>query len=186
VNSPGELEVHTIGVAIPLPEPYAGELQGWRRAVGDPLACAIPSHITLLPPTDVGADDLAVVHKHLTAVAAASEPFHVHLRGTATFRPVSPVVFVALSQGISACEQLSKAVRTGPLPGELSFPYHPHVTIAHHLPDEAMDRAFAGLAGYEAGFDVTEFCLYEHGLDEVWRPQRSFPLGSGDAQTRPA
>ncbi len=186
MTTPGELEVHTIGVAIPLPEPYAEELQGWRRDVGDPLACAIPSHITLLPPTDVASDDLAVVDKHLTAVAAASEPFHVHLRGTATFRPVSPVVFVALSQGISACEQLSKAVRTGPLPAELSFPYHPHVTIAHHLPDEAMDRAFVGLGGFEAGFDVTAFSLYEHGLDEVWRPQRSFALGSGEAQARSA
>ena len=184
MTSPAELDVHTIGVAIPLPEPYAAELQGWRRDIGDPLACAIPSHITLLPPTDVAVDDLAVVDKHLTAVAAASAPFHVHLRGTATFRPVSPVVFVALSQGISACEQLSNAVRTGPLPVELSFPYHPHVTIAHHLSDEAMDRAFVGLADYEAGFEVTEFSLYEHGLDDVWRAQRSFPLGSRDPQTR--
>ncbi|WP_341351068.1 hypothetical protein [Nocardioides convexus] len=29
----------------------------------------------------------------------------MHLRGTATFRPVSPVVFVSLAEGISQCEQ---------------------------------------------------------------------------------
>ena len=39
----------------------------------------------------------------------------MYLRGTATFLPVSPVVFVALAQGISACERLSDAIRTGPL-----------------------------------------------------------------------
>ncbi len=184
MSTPPGVDVCTIGVAVPIPEPYGGELQGWRRAFGDPLADAIPSHITLLPPTEVVAAELAVVEKHLTAIAAAGAPFHVHLRGTATFRPVSPVVFVVVAQGISHCEMLSKAVRTGPLPGGLSFPYHPHVTVAHHVPDQALDRAFAELADYEAGFDVTAFSLYEHGADEVWRPRRSFPLGDARAPSR--
>jgi 2'-5' RNA ligase len=171
-------DVCTIGVAVPIPQPFGGELQDWRRAFGDPLADAIPSHITLLPPTDLTAAQIPVVEKHLSAVAAAGEQFHVHLRGTATFRPVSPVVFVAVAQGISDCEMLSKAVRTGPLPAELTFPYHPHVTVAHHVPDDALDRAFTSLAEYEAGFDVTAFSLYEHGADGVWRPRRSFALGN--------
>lgn len=167
----------TIGVAVAIPEPFAAELQGWRQTFGDPLAYAIPPHITLLPPTEVAAAEFDAVEEHLLGVAAAGQPFHVHLRGSATFRPVSPVVFVALSQGISDCEMLSKAVRTGPLPSELSFPYHPHVTVAHDLPGEALDHAFAVLADYEAGFDVTAFSQYEHGTDEIWRPRRSFPLG---------
>lgn len=178
MSTPDGVDLCSIGVAIPIPEPFGEELQDCRRAFGDPLADAIPSHITLLPPADLTAADLAAVEDHLTAVAAAGEQFRVQLRGTATFRPVSPVVFVALAQGISACEVLSKAVRTGPLPGELSYPYHPHVTVAHHVPDGALDRAFAELADYEAGFDVGAFSLYEHGADGVWRPRRSFALGS--------
>ncbi len=39
----------TIGVAIAVPEPWAGELQRYRASFGDPLAEAIPTHITLVP-----------------------------------------------------------------------------------------------------------------------------------------
>jgi 2'-5' RNA ligase len=178
VTSPGTTDSRTIGVAIPVPEPFAAELQSWRRAFGDPLACAIPPHITLMPPTVVAVGELSTIEKHLAEVAAAGEPFRVRLRGTATFRPVSPVVFVALAEGISACEMLSKAVRTGPLPGELSYPYHPHVTVAHDLPEDVLDRAYAQLTDYAALFDVSSFSLYEHGADQVWRPRRSFAVGS--------
>ncbi|WP_216852923.1 2'-5' RNA ligase family protein [Phytoactinopolyspora halotolerans] len=164
---------------MPVPEPYGSELQDWRRSFGDPLADAIPSHITLIPPTEVkdGEDgQYAQVREHLESVAAQFPPFRVHLRGTATFMPVSPVVFVALSEGISACERLSMAIRTGPLSLELSFPYHPHVTVAHYLSDEAMKTAFKTLAGYEAVFDVHAFSLYEHGDDGFWRRERDFKL----------
>ena len=164
----------TIGVAIPVPEPYGSELQGWRETFGDPLAGSIPTHVTLLPPTEVSAAALPDIIDHLRAVAARQLPFTIRLRGTATFRPVSPVVFVALVEGISSCEWLQAAVRSGSLARELHFPYHPHVTIAHDLPEDALDRAFDKLASYEARFPVASFGLYEHGSDGVWRPQREF------------
>ncbi|HSK27972.1 MAG TPA: 2'-5' RNA ligase family protein [Jiangellales bacterium] len=167
----------TIGVAVAVPEPYGSELQAWRRSFGDPLADAIPTHITLLSPTVVPEDRLPFAEQHLIRVAAAGHPFQVHLRGTATFRPVSPVVFVAVVEGIAGCEVLAATVRSGPLMRELPFPYHPHVTVAHDLPDDVLERAFTELAGYEARFDVTAFGLYEHGADGVWRPQRDFVLG---------
>jgi 2'-5' RNA ligase len=173
-------EVRTIGVAIAIPPPFGPELQCCRRSFGDPMAEAIPPHVTLLPPTDVGGDELAVISKHLRAVAANADPFEIHLRGTATFRPVSPVVFVALARGISHCEMMASAVRTGPLAVDLHFPYHPHVTVAHNLADEALDRAFGELSDYEAAFPVTAFGLYEHRPDGHWVEQRSFPLGAGD------
>lgn len=170
-------DVRTIGVAIAIPPPYGQELQGWRRSFGDPMADVIPPHITLLPPTDVDAGELRHIGKHLTAVAASGAPFEVHLRGTATFRPVSPVVFVTLARGISHCEMLANAVRTGPLLVELHFPYHPHVTVAHNLADDSLDRAFSDLADFEAKFSVDAFGLYEHRPDGLWVQQRTFPLG---------
>jgi 2'-5' RNA ligase len=169
--------VRTIGVAIAIPPPYGPELQRCRHSFGDPMAEAIPPHVTLLPPTDVGTDELPVIAKHLSAVASSAAPFEIYLRGTATFRPVSPVVFVAVAQGISQCEMLANAVRTGPLTVDLHFPYHPHVTVAHNLSDEALDVAFAELSDYEAAFPVTAFGLYEHRSDGHWVQQRSFPLG---------
>ncbi len=70
--------------------------------------------------------------------------------------------------------------RVGPVARELQFPYHPHVTVAHGIADEAMDRAFEELAEYEAEWPCTGFALYEQGADGVWRKLREFAFGGAD------
>ncbi|MGI8434032.1 MAG: 2'-5' RNA ligase family protein [Nocardioidaceae bacterium] len=165
----------TIGVAIAIPEPYAAELRQQRALFGDPEASRVPTHITLMPPSEVDGH-VDEVEKHLREVCERHEPFRLRLRGTATFRPVSPVVFVNVTEGISSCELLAEDVRTGPLDQQLAFPYHPHVTVAHHLAEPDLDRAYEALADYDCAFDVDSFHLYEHGDDEVWRPRSSFHL----------
>ena len=166
----------TIGVAVAIPEPWATELQDYRTAVGDTTATMIPTHITLVPPTEIDDVHLVEVEKHLEEVAAEVGAYCVHLRGTGTFRPVSPVVFVTLVEGISQCEQLAGVVRRGPLDVDLQYPFHPHVTIAHHLDDELLDRAFEELASFECEFNVTGFHLYVHDDDTGWQPTRQFAL----------
>jgi 2'-5' RNA ligase len=172
--------VPTIGVAIAIPEPWASELQDYRASVGDTTASMIPTHITLVPPTEVPGE-LVAIEEHLGSAAATVAGFCVHLRGTGTFRPVSPVVFVSLAEGISQCEQLADVVRRGPLATELTYPYHPHVTVAHDLPDAQLDLAFEGLAAFECEFDVSEFHLYVHDSELGWQPTRHFPLGDAGA-----
>ena len=167
----------TIGVAIAVPAPFCDELQRWRADFGDPLAHAIPAHVTLLLPTPVPTERLDDVHAHLDAVAAAEQVFDMRLRGTGTFRPVSPVVFVQVARGVSECEKVERGVRADVLSREVSFYYHPHVTVAHDVPDLALDRAFETLADYEAAFSVDGFDLYEHGADGVWRPRRRYAFG---------
>lgn len=168
----------TIGVAVSIPEPWATQLQEYRTSVGDSTAAMIPTHITLVPPTEIAPEVRADVEDHLATVAASIEPFTVHLRGTGTFRPVSDVVFVAVVEGISQCEQLAAACLRGPLDVELAFPYHPHVTVAHDLDDDALDRAFADLAEFECVFTVDEFHLYAHDDESGWRPTHDFSLRS--------
>ena len=171
----------TIGVALSIPEPWATELQDYRTAVGDTTATMIPTHITLVPPTDVDPADLPLIEDHLAKVAEGFEPFRVRLRGTGTFRPVSPVVFVTLVEGISRCEQLAAAVRQGPLQVDLNFPYHPHVTVAQDVPGDALDAVFDDLADFEARFDVPAFTLFSHDLtadgDGPWSRRRDYKLG---------
>jgi 2'-5' RNA ligase len=167
-----------IGVAIGIPEPYGRELQGWRERLGDPNAKRIVPHVTLLPPSEVMTSALERIEEHLRRIAADETPFDIRLRGSATFLPVSPVVFVPLVQGISECERLESRVRSGPLGREVSFPYHPHVTVAHDLPPDALDRAFESVRGYEATFRVWGYTLFEQDVDGTWRPQRDFVFGT--------
>lgn len=166
---------HTIGVAIPVPEPYGSLLRNKRAEFGDPMAKMVPSHITLVPPTEV--TDLKGVCEALERVSATLPPFPMRLRGTATFRPISPVVFIAVSQGISYAEMLAKSVRTALGTDEPAFPFHPHVTVAHNLDDASLDRAYDELSDFECQFAVDGFALYQHDDVEGWVPQRTFELG---------
>ena len=167
-----------ISVSIAVPAPFAGELQRLRASFGDPSARTIPTHVTLLSPTEISDEDGPAIHDHLRRVAGEQRPFRMFLRSTGTFRPVSPVVFVQVAGGISACERIEQAIRTGPLKRDKQFYYHPHVTVAHHVDDGSMDRAFNELASYECSFEVRSFDLFEHGSDLVWRPVSTFDFGT--------
>ena len=164
------------GVAVTVPDPWGPVLQQAREDCGDPMAAAIPPHVTLLPPTLVDGEDLPDFGAHLRSVCGSVAPFEMVLSGTGTFRPISPVVFVQVSSGLAACEILEAGIRSGPVERELEFPYHPHVTIAHHLEDDALDRAFEGLSDFRCDFTVDSVELYQHDEDGVWRVVRSFPL----------
>jgi 2'-5' RNA ligase len=168
--------VPTIGVSLAVPEPWGSRLQDFRVANGDAQGATIPTHITLVPPVEVGRVELSGIEKHLDEVAARATSYHIHLRGSGTFRPVSPVVFVNLVEGISRTEQLAHACRSGPLALTLDYPYHPHVTVAHHVADLQLDRAFAELSGFECAFDVSGFHLYVHHPDRGWKATRDFAL----------
>ncbi len=167
----------TIGVSVAVPDPWGSDLQEYRVRLGDPTASGIPTHVTLLPPIDVEDSLMSAIHDHLEAVASRTAPFAMRLRGTGTFRPVSPVVFVNVVEGISGCEVLASAVRRGPLAIDAQFPYHPHVTVAHHLDDPALDRAFDELAEFECRFAVDSFSLYVHDADQGWKPTCRYELG---------
>lgn len=164
-----------IGVAIAIPQPYADELRHYRASFGDPRASAVPSHITLVPPTEVG-DTVDLVGAHLVDVAKRHTSFRLRLRGTATFRPVSPVVFVNVTEGISSCELLAEDARQGPLAQTLSFPFHPHVTVAHDLDEAALDHAYEALSDFDCAFEAESFQLFLHGEDRVWRPVADYVL----------
>ena len=164
-----------IGVAIALPSHYAAQVRAVREAAGDPMADVVPPHITLLPPTAVDVDSLDEVMRHLRNVAAGTQPFDVRLDQVGTFRPVSPVVYLGLRSGAQECDRLQMRVRDrrGPLARSLSFPFHPHVTLAHEIAEDGLDTAARKGADLTMDFTVTKLHLYRH---------RSRPAGHGVSQ----
>jgi len=179
-------QLRTIGVAVAIPPPWAGELQRCRESFGDPQAASIPTHVTLLPPTTIDERTLPEVEEHLRKIADDEQVFAMELLGTASFLPVSPVVFVELLAGGGECTRIEEKVRSGPLHRSVDFAFHPHVTIAHDLPPETLEQARLALADYSASFDVCGFSLYEH-VDGIWRPIQafSFPTDSPDPPPPP-
>jgi 2'-5' RNA ligase len=169
-----------LGVAVAVPPPHSSILSTWRKRVGDPAAELVWPHVTLLPPTPVPVSRLDAVVDHLAAVAATGRPFTMHLSGTGTFRPMSPVVFVQVARGVADCEELERLIRSGPLDRPLDFPYHPHVTVAHHVDDDALDDAYDGLSEFVARFPVHSIQLFCREQDGRWIQHTEFPLGGAD------
>jgi 2'-5' RNA ligase len=171
----------TLGVAIAIPEPHATVLTKWRRRVGDSAADLMWPHVTLLPPTPVPVAAMDDIREHLRCAAAENDPFVMHLSGTGTFRPISPVVFIQIARGVSECELLEKLIRCGPLDRSVEYPYHPHVTVAQEIDDAALDEAYDGLSTFVARFPVAKFAMFSRDVDRRWQVGTEFRLGRPDA-----
>jgi 2'-5' RNA ligase len=172
--------VTTIGISLEIPEPYGTQLRSRRASYGDPQAEFVPTHVTLLPPTEVDPEALPEIGDHLAKVAGAVAPFRMRLGGTGTFLPTSPVVFVQIAQGLTECAALEARVRDGVLDRELQFPYHPHVTVAHDLDEPRLEFAMRDLADYQAEFGLDRLKLYEQCSSGSWRVLREFPFEADD------
>ncbi|MCC3266699.1 2'-5' RNA ligase family protein [Arthrobacter gengyunqii] len=163
-----------VGIVIGVPEPMATELRRARASCGDPMAAVIPAHITVVTTTET--NDWEAMAAHVRRVARRHAAFDVTLRGTATFRPVSPVVYVRVDEGYEECTALHKEMQSGPLARDLPFPYHPHVTVAHDVSEAGMDMAMHALRDYESRFTVSTVGLYEHDVSGLWKLREEVAL----------
>lgn len=165
-----------VGVAIPVPEPWGSQVRSARRAYGDPLGEIIATHVTLLPPTGIGIEVLPAIREHLAQVAKRLPSFDMVLRGTGSFQPVSQVVYLTVARGVSGCEQLESAVRSGPLGRPLRFPYHPHVTLAQDVAEESLSAAYEEWSDFTCSFRVDSFSLFEEHPGHDWDATEEFRL----------
>jgi 2'-5' RNA ligase len=179
---PAPPQTAVIGVVVEIPEPWAQLFSDWRAKVGDPQANLVPPHVTLLPPTEVPHAARPAISAHLAEVARRHVPFDMHLSGTGTFRPVADVVFVAVARGIGNCELIATDVRSGPLTRALTFPYHPHVTVAHNVPPDMLELAYSGLSDVSAEFRVDHVTEYEQAPNGTWIVAREYPLTAAFAR----
>lgn len=166
------------GVALPVPEPHGSFLQDQRAAVGDPQAAHVPTHITLLPPGRVPQQGLDALTEQIAAVFEEARAFEIELNGTDTFRPISPVTFVVVQRGGEQTAQLANDVRAAAQAPEPDFEFHPHVTIAQHLDDAALDAAQERLADFSCTFTAERVGLYLFDDTAGWTPYRTFALSA--------
>ena len=165
-----------IGVSIPVPEPWAGEISVARQSYGDEYAEMIPPHITIVGPTAVRIKDIPAVIVQLDNACDQIAKFPVSLAGTGTFRPISPVAFLNVEAGATECQNLAARANRGLLAQPQRFPYHAHVTLAHGVPDMMLNQAETDFADLHARFTADTLWLYRHHDDGVWRKLCKFDL----------
>jgi 2'-5' RNA ligase len=154
--------------ALLVPQPFAREIEGLRRSLGDDIE-RLPTHLTLVPPVNVRVGDLPAVFAQLRAAGAAITPFSVTLGPAVTFQPVNPVVYLEVGGDVDAVHAIRSGVFAGALHRKLSYDFVPHVTIAENLAPERIEAALIALADYrvEVTFESVHL-LQEH--ERRWHP----------------
>ncbi|HEV7887853.1 MAG TPA: GNAT family N-acetyltransferase [Acidimicrobiales bacterium] len=162
-----------LGVALLVPPPLREEVDGLRRALGDPALGRIPAHLTLVPPVNVRDDAVPNALAVLRAAAAATRPFRLTLGPPATFLPDNPVLYLSASGDLGALHALHALrdrVFTPPLERTLTWPFVPHVTIADEAPPARIEAALSALSSYAAEALFERVHLLQEGEGRVWSP----------------
>jgi len=160
----------------------AAEVDGLRRACGDPALGRVPSHITLVPPVNVRGDDLSAALTRLrTAAAAVAGPLELVLGPPASFLPVNPVLYLEVSgPDVSTVHRLRDRVFAFPLERRLTWPFVPHVTVADGADPARIDAAVVALSDFAVPATLERVHLLEEGEHRTWRPLADCPLGPPD------
>jgi 2'-5' RNA ligase/GNAT superfamily N-acetyltransferase len=166
-----------LGVALLLPGGPAREVDGLRRALGDPGLGRVPAHCTLVSPVNVREADLGAALGLLRAAAASGAPVALRAGPLGSFLPANPVLHLPVVTGDAACIALRARLQAPPLERPAAWPYVPHVTVAEALDPDDIATAVALLAGAVVECVVDRIHLLEQGPDRVWRPIADAVLG---------
>lgn len=170
-----DVDTTPLGVVIEIPSPLRERLRDWRLRYGGVEAAIVDPHITLVSGSTRAWDQAAA---HVRNLARRFEAFTIRLHGTGTFRPITNVVYLNVTDGAETCTQLHDALLAGPLGHDLSFGYHPHLTIAHDVAESLLDAAQEDLSEESLEFDVTSIGLF--GIEETgrWSLREELDLGT--------
>lgn len=159
-----------LGVVLLVPEPWATEIQGLRRAVGDDDLNRIPPHITLVPPVNVREESIPDALRVLREAAAATAPFELTLGPPATFLPTNPVLYLAVTGAVEHLTALRSRVFVPPLERSLTWPFVPHATIEDDCDPNRLGDALRVLRDYRVTVHFERVhILEEHGPEHAWR-----------------
>lgn len=170
---------HLLGIVLLVPEPWATEVDGVRRALGDEALPRIPPHVTLVPPVHVRDEQLAEAFDVVHAAGRGCPPLRLQLGPVTTFAPVNPVAYLAVDGALedrAHLERLKDELHQGPLDRPADFAFVPHVTVARELAAERIDAAIVALADYSVEVTVERVHVLAWQTDRTWIPVADAPL----------
>jgi 2'-5' RNA ligase/GNAT superfamily N-acetyltransferase len=161
-----------------LDPPVSDAVDGLRRGVGDPSLNRIRPHITLVPPVNVRAGQMAAALARVRAAAASQPgPVQLTLGPPATFLPDNPVLYLEVGGDLERLRILRDAAFVTPLHRALSWPWVPHVTLADHAEEERIAAALAALDHFAMVAAIDRLVLLEETGGQIWVPLADAALG---------
>ena len=170
-----------LAVLLAIPGRAAVEIDGLRRALGAAALSRIVPHVTLVPPRNVGEDDLPVVLEVVRRAASALPPVRLELGPPESFLPVTPVLYLSVGGDLETLAELRRLLLAGPLcppPGREERGFVPHVTIDQRIEPARLPGALETLKHYRASVTVTEVTVVEfHPETRRWLSLAAVALG---------
>ncbi|MHB1508833.1 MAG: GNAT family N-acetyltransferase [Acidimicrobiales bacterium] len=156
-----------------VPGVAAVEIDGLRRALSSPDIDRIRPHVTVVPPVNVREGEVAEACAVVRSAAAESPPLALELGPAASFLPVNPVCYLAVTgsdRALALLSTLSRRLARGPLGPPASRavqPFVPHVTVKRNMEPGQLASALTVLAGYRAQVVFEDVTVLEY--DEAER-----------------
>ncbi|MGH9114470.1 MAG: 2'-5' RNA ligase family protein [Acidimicrobiales bacterium] len=167
-----------LGVALLLDPPVGQQVDGLRRAVGDPSLGRVAPHVTLVPPVNVRADHLPAALARLRAAAASqSGPLRLTLGPPASFLPANPVLYMEVGGDLERLRILRDAVFAPPLARRLTWPWVPHVTLADGAEETRIAAAVAALDQYAVLATFDRVVMLQEQRGRAWTALADACLG---------
>lgn len=164
-----------MAVVLTVPEPWATEINGLRRALGDTQLDRIGPHITLVPPVNVPEEELEEAFGVVMAAAAPLvAPIELSLGPVTTFHPSNPVLYLDVGP-VELLTGLSDRLLVGPFDRPREREFVPHVTVDINHPSGQIDSAVGILDGWQADVAFDRVDLMQ--LKTVDERARWVPIG---------
>ncbi len=151
-----------LAVALLIPQPLATEIDGIRRACGDPRRGRIAPHITLVPPVNVRDEDIDEVVTICREAAGRASVLRLVLGTPSSFAPDTPLAWLSVSGDIEALAALRQRLETGPLARPAEHEFVPHVTISAKVAPPRLAAMLVALTDFAAALTVDRLHVLEN------------------------
>jgi ribosomal protein S18 acetylase RimI-like enzyme len=144
-----------------------------RRALGADDVERLASHLTLVPPVNVRDDDMDSALDLLRDAAERTSPFLLQLGPPRTFLPTNPVLFLEVRGDVAPVDKVRDKVFRPPLERNLTWPFHPHVTLLDNGDEAKIRAAVDALADVRFECVIDRLHLLRESNDEgvrSWHP----------------
>ncbi len=151
-----------VAVALLPPPAISAQIQGIRALLDDPRISNLPPHLTLVPPVNLGDEDLMTLRSVLRSVASRTAEFELRLGPVGSFAPATPTLHLVVSGQVAALRELRERLRVFPVDRPEIWPFSAHVTLRESVPVEQIAPAVSLLTGELATWEVDRMFLLEH------------------------
>lgn len=151
-----------------------------RTVIGDPRRADLPAHVTLVPPVNLPADQVALARATLRAAARTVAPFELCPGPAATFAPQTSTLHLSVEGDLEVLERLRDALRAEPWDRPDHHPFVPHLTLLQRATPEQVAAGTALLVGASSRWTVDSIHLLERietTEGRIWHPVAEEPLG---------